>query len=356
MDIDQIANNVIGTTIGAIYNKGAATTQYNRQRELMGLQLENQKILNQQGHKMQMDMWQKTNFPAQVAMLKEAGLNPGLMYAKGGAGGSTGSQTGGGASSGQAGQAAPMDISGLLNLELVKSQTNKNNADAKKANTDADKAAGVDTRQKTEETNNLKANTDLITSQIQTETVKREGIAIDNALKKIDLYINDKTKEFKIEQVEAELDQIRNSNLLIIENLRGEQIENDKKEELIQSQIDLNNQNVATSYWQAAAAKAGISLSNAQIQNMLRVYDLEVKKLSQNIEITKLNNEQSGANAKIHADAMIYAAQVSGTGHLLGDVNKALAGQFGKKTLPPSTGGGTKNVTINNYGPSPKRK
>ena len=57
-----------------------AGSQHRRQRELMGMQYQNQRLLNQQGHDLQMDMWNKTNYKAQVEHMKKAGLNPGLMY------------------------------------------------------------------------------------------------------------------------------------------------------------------------------------------------------------------------------------------------------------------------------------
>ena len=137
--------NIGSTAIGGIFNIAAANKAHKRQRELMGLQLGHQQTLNKQGHDLQMEMWEKTNYPAQIAMLKQAGLNPSLMYAKGGQGGQTGSQTGGSAAAGHAAQAAPLDISGLLDQDLKRSQAEKNRADARNANVDAAKKEGPDT-------------------------------------------------------------------------------------------------------------------------------------------------------------------------------------------------------------------
>ena len=362
-----------GTTIGSwIHNNKQRKKALEDQKNLMALQLQNQqtlnqqqyekqRLLNEQGQEIQMDTFRRTGPGAQLAMLKDAGLNPSLLYGKGGMGGSTlGSQTGGSASGGSAamGSAPAPNYIDIVNASSAAADIKLKEAQARNLNVDSDnkEKRGGDKLQA--ETDNLKANTDLIVSQIQTEAVKREGITIDNALKQIDLYINDKTKELKIEEVEQELEKIKNSNLQIIEQTRGYNIENNKKEELINSQIKLNNQQVATSYFQSLYVKAQTELTKGQLDNMLKMYDLEVQKLAQNYTIAELNNEQSETNAKIHAQAMQYAAQLSSTGHLLGDVNKALAQQFGKKTLPPNPypGGGTKTVTINNYGPTPKRR
>ena len=69
--------------------------------QLMNQQMGNQMALNQQGNDLQFDLWNKTNYGAQMEHMKKAGLNPALMYGKGaGQGGSTGSQTGGSAAKG----------------------------------------------------------------------------------------------------------------------------------------------------------------------------------------------------------------------------------------------------------------
>jgi len=210
-------------------------------------------------------------------------------------------------------------------------------AQARNLNVDSDNKEGRGGDKLQSEINNLKAGTDLIISQVQTENVKREGIAIDNALKNIDLYINDKTKEFKIENVEQELEKIKNSNLQIIEQTRGSNIENNKKEELINSQIKLNNQQVATSFFQSLYTKAQTELTKGQLDNMLKMYDLEVQKLAQNYTIAELNNEQSGKNAEMHSNALRYAAELGGAANILGTVNRGLTDAFGKKMIPTKT-------------------
>lgn len=96
----------IGTGLleGAI-NQATNQQQYQQEQNLMNIQHGNQQELNQQGHDLQFKMWQKTNYPEQVRMMKAAGLNPALMYKGAGPGGTTGSQGGGTASKGNAPQA-----------------------------------------------------------------------------------------------------------------------------------------------------------------------------------------------------------------------------------------------------------
>lgn len=315
MDIENIAGNLAGITLGAIYNKGAATTQYNRQRNLMALQLENQQILNQQGYKMQMDMWRNTNYPAQVAMLKEAGLNPGLLYAKGGPGGTTGGQTGGSAGGGQAGQAAPLDISGLMNLKLIESQTAKNNADAKKANADAAKTSGVDTDLANAQKLNVYEQTKMITAQINTESMKQESIKLQNQISEIDrqakelsLKLDQETFDTKVKTLEANLENLKQTNLKIIAETQSANIDNANKQKLIDQQIQLNNWSMAESEIRIAAARKGIELTDNQIWQIKE----SVLQGWENVQTNKDALKTSEKNTEALADATIKSAWIVG--------------------------------------------
>lgn len=105
---------------------------FRQQKKLMDLQMQNQMGLNQQGHQLAMDMWNKTNYGAQVEHMKEAGLNPALMYGQAGAGGQTGSGSGGSAASGGAPAVQPMDMQNML----IGAQIAKLNAETKNIDKD----------------------------------------------------------------------------------------------------------------------------------------------------------------------------------------------------------------------------
>lgn len=69
--------------------------QLKQQKKLMEAQAGQQKGLMDYQNMKQMEMWRNTNYPAQLEMMKKAGLSPGLMYGKGGGGGvTTGNATG----------------------------------------------------------------------------------------------------------------------------------------------------------------------------------------------------------------------------------------------------------------------
>jgi len=131
-----------GTILGMIGQNVRATKQHSRQKELMGVQFDNQSKLNKQGNDLQYDMWKKTNAPAQVGMLKDAGLNAGLMYGQSGPGGMTGSQGGGSAQSGNA--AAPMDIGNSVQAGLMAAQMRNLDADTEKKKQEANTSASIE--------------------------------------------------------------------------------------------------------------------------------------------------------------------------------------------------------------------
>lgn len=122
---------------GGIGQRRRENRQMNNQRRLMDIQFGNQQALNQQAHDLNFEMWQKTNYGAQMEELKKAGLNPALLYGQGGQGGSTGGQGGGSAASGNAPQQMPMEIGAAVqaaqtaaNIKLMQSQADKNEAEA----------------------------------------------------------------------------------------------------------------------------------------------------------------------------------------------------------------------------------
>lgn len=120
--------------IGMVGQNARARKQHGRTKELMDIQNKNQHGLNKQGADLQMDMWNKTNYGAQMKHLKDAGLNASLMYGNSGGGGTTaGSQTGGNAGLGQA--HAPMDIgnalqAGMMSAEIALKKSQARNLDS----------------------------------------------------------------------------------------------------------------------------------------------------------------------------------------------------------------------------------
>lgn len=84
------AGNVIGTGMGLLMQNANDRRQLRQQEKLQKLQIAGSKELTEFQNKKQMEIWEATNYRAQMHQLKMAGLNPGLIYGSAGAGGTLG--------------------------------------------------------------------------------------------------------------------------------------------------------------------------------------------------------------------------------------------------------------------------
>jgi membrane-associated HD superfamily phosphohydrolase len=275
-----IGQSLIGagsSVLGMIGQNIGRNKALNDQKGLMNQQMQNQMMLNQQGHNLQMDMWNKTNYGAQVEHMKKAGLNVGLMYGGGGAGGTTtGSQGGGSASGGNA--PMPMDIGNMLmqgqemaaKIKLLQAQTD--NLDA-----DTEKKKGVDTDEGYARINNLNANTGNTEADTVVKELQATSMEIEN-------YIKDKTKEFSIETAEK-----------LSEKL-GEEAYSLK----VKNYVDYNTANtaiaqqkadLATTYLEQKLMKENIKLTSEQTRKISQELAQGWEKLS--LEVDRNNIEMS---------------------------------------------------------------
>ena len=127
----QAVSGILGMIMGGINDR----RQIKQQQKLTDMQLAADKSMTDYSHARQLDMWRATSYPAQLEMLKKAGLNAGLIYGMGGAGG----QTTGAGSAHVAAPAAPSgggEIMGMMQLRAQEAQIKLLEAQAR--NLDAD--------------------------------------------------------------------------------------------------------------------------------------------------------------------------------------------------------------------------
>lgn len=219
--------------LGIFGQNARAKKQYNRQRKLMLLQQEHQKELNQQGHDLSYEMWEKTNYPAQMGMLKEAGLNTALMYGQAGAGGTTSQASGGSAAGGQS--HAPMDIGNALQAATMAAQIKLMESQAKKTDAEANKIEGVDTQEAQVRINKNNVETELLNIQ---KTVEDWKWKTDMTQREIAADVN------KLEQT---LDIIQRENLIDSRTMY-DKIETIKNEAIYSAiKIEAETQNIQLS-------------------------------------------------------------------------------------------------------------
>lgn len=129
----------LGELLGT--NKRRREQQLEDQQKLTDIQQKANLESLKYGNELQYDLWERTNYPAQVEKLKEAGLNPALLYGSAGEGGTTGGSAGGAVSGGQAADSAAREAAGIqklgMGLEIRKKQAEVKLAEAQAKNTEA---------------------------------------------------------------------------------------------------------------------------------------------------------------------------------------------------------------------------
>lgn len=133
----------------------AMKEQWKYNKNIMALQNQYQQQAAEKSQQYAKDYWDYTNAENQVNHLKNAGLNVGLMYGQSGAGG-MGASGGAHQSSPEQPQGNPVGMA--LQVQQLEQQRRMNDAQialaeaqANKANTEANKIAGVDTQQALQE-------------------------------------------------------------------------------------------------------------------------------------------------------------------------------------------------------------
>jgi hypothetical protein len=346
----------LSTGIGMLWNNMQSNTAFGRQRHLMDIQqikqqelnqqqFENQKRLNEQGAKMQMDMWRQTNYPAQVKMLKDAGLNPALLYGmKGGGGVTTGSQTvgtsqGGSATGGNAPLPNYMDIAQMASLNA---DIKLKEAQAKAFEADAAKTSGVDTDLAKATMLNVYEATKMITTQITTESMKQETIKLQNEIAEIDkesknlsLKLDKETFDTKVRTLEASLENIKATNLKIIAETESTNIDNANKQKLIDQQVQLNNWSMVETQVRIAAARKGMELTDEQIWKLKE----DVLQGWANVKTNKDALTTSEKNTEALANATIKSAWIVGGLSLGSNLAKLFIPMGAARTIVGGFGG-----------------
>lgn len=134
-------NNIIGAGMGLLLEGHNDRRQLKQQQALLNQQYKMDNAMANQNWARQYQFWEATNYDAQVQQLKKAGLNPALLYSKGGPGGVTGQQGAHVASAN-----APTGGMEVMNMIMNKAQLDLIRAQTEKTKAEATKTAGIDTQ------------------------------------------------------------------------------------------------------------------------------------------------------------------------------------------------------------------
>ena len=221
---DQILNSTVtgagagasvGGGIGAVVGGGLglmsglmagdpAVNQIMQQQRLNEMQIAGNKELANYSQNLQKDMWNYTNYENQIKHLKAAGLNPALMYAKGGVGGQTGSANAGQVSGSHASSEAEREAIGIQrNAQMLQTAMNITQmqnikADTKVKEAEAEKIKGVDTEYTKSQTDVNIANIKLIGQNTENTRLRNLGQETQNKLLKLEKLYQEGTLDARI--------------------------------------------------------------------------------------------------------------------------------------------------------------
>lgn len=198
----QTAGQVLGTGMGLLLGRDNDRRQLAQQEKLQALQIKGNKEMADYNQWKQKQMWEATNYPAQVEQLKKAGLNPALLYGMGGAGGAT---TGGGAGTvtgaqapsggGEAAAFAGMGITSAMNIRLMQEQADLLKAQTEKTKAETTKTTGVDTQESQARIESLLQGVDNARQQHQIQK-------LEITLKNIENFEKQATQEDRMDYIE----------------------------------------------------------------------------------------------------------------------------------------------------------
>ncbi len=200
----NLGSNLVGQATGGIMNEVFHNQQVRHQKDFINQQIEASNIMNRNNQTLALDTWNKTSYPAQMEKMKEAGLNPGLMYGGAGSGGTTnfgGSST---ATAGQAPKSTEVQGMGIMQasqLALMKAQ--KDNIEADTANKKADipvKQADVPLKG---------AQQKSIETGIPKTEEETKGISIDNRMKLVNARLTEANESNRLGILNEEYNKIK---------------------------------------------------------------------------------------------------------------------------------------------------
>lgn len=261
--IDQ-AIKIGSGLIGLRSAKNRREWEHEKNKEYLNIQKGNNLELMDKTKENELDMWNKTNYGAQIKHMKSAGLNVGMMYGLGGGAGAT-TGAGGVPSSGTA-SAPSGDIAGQgIEAATAAASIKLMDANAEKAKAEAQKIEGVDTEQSKAITLNLSQGI--------------ENAKAAEALTKAQTVMQDVQNEIAEAGKEVEVNKIFWSGKVALNALQQSDNETYISNETYKDKVEQISKATVLMTIEAEAKRAGIELTREQIRNIgeqIRISDAKI--------------------------------------------------------------------------------
>lgn len=244
----QAISDVIGTGMGLLLEGHNDRRQLRQQQALLEQQYKIDNRMADQNFARQLQFWNATNYSAQVEQLKKAGLNPAMLYSKGGPGGVTGQQAAhvGSATAPAGGMEVMQMMMNKANIDLIRAQTEK---------TKAETTAVAPSIEKT------KTETASITQGIENQKAVKELTDVQASIARVQDFVAGKTQNLQISYMMKIVAQAQET-LDILEN--DAQI----SEQTVNEKMELIKMEVINAYLNALKTKQDTEKSKAEITNM----------------------------------------------------------------------------------------
>lgn len=241
-------SNQVSYGLGEItgYNQSLRDDQLNQQNALTKQQQYYDFRAMDKQQQLAKDMFDYTSPSKRVQQLREAGLNPALMYGQGGAGGSTvgsgGIASGGGGKASDEAARRMNDISSMgmgIQLQKLASEVKVNEATAEKLKADAEKTSGVDTEYAQTNINKGREEISKLIQETNNTRLKNEYQSLMNSWQETENDIQSSTKENVIKLSEWNVKEIIQKTRQLTVN---SEISEGQKNSLIEaSRLELSN-------------------------------------------------------------------------------------------------------------------
>ena len=301
-DILTMGSQLIGAGLGIGLSQYNDQRQIEQQNALSELQNKWDTVASNRNMQNQLELWNETNYPAQVQQMQKAGLNVAMMYKGGGQSGqiaadNTNRQAPTAANGG--GMEIQQMIQQQLNQRLTEAQINNINADTKgkEINNINEGEGGINQQVKFANIDNLIANTNNTAAKTKLTEAQTIGQDITNAK-------DNATLEASINKAYTEMELA--INMLTESDIRtGAMVENKEafmenyKQQLAaqailnklnQSQTNVNNQQVKNLQESINLIKSQTNLNEQQIQNLLQeIVNMKTENINNTIKTNQGN-------------------------------------------------------------------
>lgn len=246
---------IMGMIGGTILGDMQAREQGRLQEETQNRQAELNKEQAKYSQGLAKEYWDYTNWENQVSHLKNAGLNPALMYGRGGSGGQTGGGKAEGVSQPEQKQMQIAQNAQAMGLQLanLESQIKVNESVAEKNKAEAEKMSGVDTEV-------ARADIEKVIAETANEKIRKGLIYADTRLK-------DAMEELgrsKVDEIEWNIRNIEKSIELMERNIDMANIDIEVKSRTKETEIQRAVETLKNTMADTILKMSGNKVNNAE--------------------------------------------------------------------------------------------